>query len=128
MDLTKFTLDTVTSGYNDLQRRKHALMMFSDLANDNRITPQCWEDLIKIGEDAYGTTFTDDSGYVQGSHRFNLLNKHGTELRKMLTKEIYYRGNWIIKSHVMDFVKENNMKVEFKPNGIPCSYDYIELD
>jgi hypothetical protein len=127
MDLSKFVLGK-DAEYTNRAKRDHALLILSDLADDKRITRECWEDLIKIGESDYLNTFTDDSGYVKGSMPIKLLNKHSSELRNMLLKRFYNGGNWIMRLHIEDFVKENNMPVIFKLTNIPFYHNYSELD
>mgnify|MGYP001567465818 CR=1 FL=1 len=95
--------------YNASIRRKFALNFFSGLSKNIEISPEIWRGLLKIGEEAYFTTFTDDSDYLHGAMKFSILDNLAPEFRDKILNHIYYAGNYIVKHHVEDYYRENGL-------------------
>jgi len=105
MDLSSFLLNQNETDYSTYPKRKYAIEFFSNLADDSKISQEQWKSIIQLGEDIYWSTF-EDSDYIKGIMNFKPIKEFSPELKKHLLNYIHRNGNYIVKLHVEDYLKE----------------------
>jgi hypothetical protein len=113
-------LEDKTIGYGERESKIFAIKFLGNFLERPLIKWSGLTDIIqKAAQQAYWTTFTDDSGYIENGLGLMSLKeqweKYPDKRRAIVScLNYFYSGNWIMQANVKEIAKEIGLEKEYR--------------